>query len=338
MTEPTALESLSRSLCPWLAPMFARLEAAHTARRLGHGWLITGPQGVGKINLALAFAVRLLSGNPATLPELRPDAFAAAMRSRHVPVDHHPDLHWLFPEEDKRSIAIEQVRQAAESLALKAHRGAAKVLVIEPAERMTTAAANALLKTLEEPAGESFLLLVSHQAGQLPATIASRCQRVTVATPQPAVLAAWLGLPDGADLERLRLATGGAPLAAAEWLSDKYPLDINGLEKQLIDISGVKIDPQAVADEWLRLDRERLLEWLLRRLHAALRERLAPATGVTDRPGDGLHNAWAELTLRTLFGQYLTTEKLLSQLGAGINVELALRALLLGFQPHRGPP
>ena len=341
MSEPTALQTLSRSLCPWLRPALEQLDVARAARRLGHAWVVAGPRGVGKINLALVFAQRLLGGSTLTgaPPELGPQAFAAAMRGRHAATDHHPDLHWLHPEEEKRTIAIEQVRAVGEALALKAHGGAAKVVVIEPADGMTPGAVNALLKTLEEPAGDSYLLLVTHQAGRLPATIVSRCQRVTIGLPRPAALAAWLGLPDPAAAAALQALTGGSPLAAAEAMSTPdESFDINTLENRLIQISQNKADPLAVAGEWLDLDYERLLGWLQRRLHVAIKARLAPnpSTVVTDPSADGLHNAWAALTLRTLFGQYEAAEKLLSQLERGVNVELNLRALLLGFQPDRG--
>ena len=100
-----------------------------------------------------------------------------------------PDLHWLYPEEDKETISVDQVRDVIETFTLTAHRGGAKVAIVEPAEAMTTAAANALLKTLEEPTAGSYLLLVSHQPGRLPATVRSRCQHLAVA--RRPTLRAW---------------------------------------------------------------------------------------------------------------------------------------------------
>ena len=189
------LSILSTKLCPWLQPVLAQLDTARTAKRLGHAWLLAGPRGTGKINVALVFANRLLRGIPEAVqpPPLGPEEAVAAMRERHAATDHDPDLHWLFPEEDKRTISVDQIRFVAEVLALKAHRGTAKVVVIEPADGMTTGAANALLKTLEEPSGDTYLLLVSHQPERLPATIRSRCQRLSIARPRPADVIAWLG-------------------------------------------------------------------------------------------------------------------------------------------------
>src|SRR5262245_40849970 len=115
MTDPTpGFATLSSKLCPWLRPALEQLESAHAAQRLGHGWLLAGPPGIGKTNLALVLAGRLLGrGAPRSAPPSLGAAEAvAAMRDRHLPVDHHPDLHWLFPEEDKRSISVEQIRDA----------------------------------------------------------------------------------------------------------------------------------------------------------------------------------------------------------------------------------
>ena len=69
-----------------------------------------------RLNLALVFAHRVLARRIATAPQdLDAAAAVAAMRDRHAPADHHPDLHWVYPEEDKRTIAVEQVRAAADS-------------------------------------------------------------------------------------------------------------------------------------------------------------------------------------------------------------------------------
>src|SRR5690606_12400472 len=161
-------------------------------------------------------AERLLTAAGAPPAILSADAAAPAMRDRHLPADHHPDLHWVFPEEDKHTISVEQIRAVGDEIALKAYAGAAKVVIVEPADAMTVAAANSLLKTLEEPPPGTFLLLVSHRPERLPSTIRSRCQQVHVAGPTADELAAWLGQRPAAELEALALLAGGAPVAMAE--------------------------------------------------------------------------------------------------------------------------
>jgi DNA polymerase-3 subunit delta' len=336
MTEP-ALQTLQRRLCPWLKEPLGRLEAAHAAQRLGHAWLIGGPAGSGKLNLALVFARRLLERGPKQAPPdlSAPDA-VAAYAERHAPADHHPDLHWLFPEEDKTAIAVEQIRGLGAELSLKAHAGGAKVVIFEPADGMTTAAANALLKSLEEPSADTYLLLLADQPNRLPATIRSRCQRLDVPLPTPSELAPWLGVQPE-DLTGAWTLTGGAPLQVAAVIGNDKANETNKLSEQLILISQDRAPVQSVVDSWVKGDPELALSWLTRELHRQIRARLAPgSTSVTDRAAVALHNAWSDLTLRRLFEQHEKADRLLSLVGSGLNLELGLQALLLGFQAQRG--
>jgi DNA polymerase-3 subunit delta' len=335
----STIEIMSRKLCPWLRPAFDQIAEAQRSGRLGHAWLITGPAGIGKLNLALAAANHLLG---ATTPPTQLAAAEAltALGSRHTAADHHPDLHWLYPEEDKHSISVEQIRSVIEAISLTAHRGKAKVVIIEPADAMTPAAANALLKTLEEPSGDTYLWLLSERPGKLPATIRSRCQRLDIAPAAAADLAEWLGATERGEIAELWPLAAGAPLRIAALIDADVTRKIKALESTILAISEERADPVAVAEAWAKGDAELALTWLGARLHAAIRERCASegSTAITVRPTDTLHNAWAELTLKTLFDQHDKTERLLNQLGSGMNLELALAALLVAFQASRGQP
>ena len=336
MAEESPLQTLSTKLLPWLKPAFAQLEHARSADHLGHAWLLSGPEGIGKSNLALAFANRLL-GHAAPLESLEPDEAVAAFAGRHDPTGRHPDLHWLFPEADKETISVEQVRDLIESLNLTAHRGGAKVVVVEPAEAMTIPAANALLKTLEEPAKNSVLLLVSHRTGRLPATVRSRCQQLKLGPPTAAAIAAWLGVEPAAVVEAER-RVGRAPREIAALLKGDNNLLFNELERLIADICEDRADPVAVAQAWAKDRPALVLGWLKRRLHDEARSRAVTdvSTRITVAPTATLHNAWRAVPVRTLFDLYERTEKLANQLGSGLNVELALQALLSSFQTSRG--
>lgn len=333
-----ALTLLGARLCPWLQEPLERLEAARRAGRLGSAWLISGPAGIGKLNLVLVLVQRLLAGASGEPAPLTADDAAAAMRERRAPADHHPDLHLVFPEPEKRTIGIEQIRALSEALSMKGFQGAAKVAVIEPAEGMTPAAANALLKTLEEPAEQTYLFLVAHQPERLLPTIRSRCQTLAVSPPTEQESAEWLGLPPG---HPVLLIAGRAPLYAAELVAQNKAEELSNLEVKLQEIAHSRLDPRAVAEEWARKDTELALKWLSGRLEKAIRLRYAPAVdskAVTPGAGDSLHNAWSALPARTLFERLDAAERLLDRLGAGINVELALHALLADFKAERGRP
>jgi len=333
---------LGSQLCPWLQDSYACLEGAYQKDNLAHGWLLVGSPGLGKINLALAFAARLLNPELTSPGELTAELAVGAMSSRHEPSNHHPDLHWLFPDEGKRSITVEQIRAASQSLTMTSLVGNSKVIIVEPADALTPGAANALLKTLEEPTENTYLLLVSHQPGRLPATIRSRCQRLNIQRPRVESTLKWLA-PISSDASRtdweiLLALAGGSPLRALVLFKNEYHLENKKFEDNFILISKCELDPQALADAWLKEDLEFPLSWLAMRLQRSIKMRLAPGASnlITNMGPDNLHNAWRVLTLSNLFRYLEAAERLLTQLGKGMNADLALRVLLLDFQPQRG--
>jgi DNA polymerase-3 subunit delta' len=203
-------------LPPWLAsPASAAL--ARRAR-WPHALLVTGPEGIGKRRLAAHFARSLLCETP------RDDGSACGTceSCRYVGAGQHPDLFAVEPvefDEDGNAtpvdvIKIDAIRRLIDWTQVTSHRRRAKVAVIAPAEAMHYAAANALLKTLEEPPAGTFLLLVSHRPGRLPATIASRCRRLVVPMPSAEEASAWLAASGVADAAAALAQAGGAPMRA----------------------------------------------------------------------------------------------------------------------------
>ena len=170
MTMPT--QNVPMSGYPWQLGQWRRLVSQHQQGRLAHALLLSGPAGFGKLEFARRFAEYVLCQSPA-------DSACGQCASCHLlSVNNHPDLFLLTPEEIGKAIKIDAVRELILTLNQTAQRAGYQVAVIAPAEAMNKAAANALLKTLEEPMGKVVLLLVSHQPGQLPATIRSRCQQI----------------------------------------------------------------------------------------------------------------------------------------------------------------
>jgi DNA polymerase III subunit delta' len=205
----------------------ATLGRALASERLAHGWLLTGPPGIGKATLAFRFARALLAGSGAVEARLRvaPDHPVF----RQVAQGAHPDLRVLEAERDPRTgrlrseITVDTVRAATASLQMTAAAGGCRVAVIDGAETLNRSAANALLKTLEEPPPRTVLLLVSHRPGALPATIRSRCAKLRLRPLDDATVEGALAslLPDLDEMERVALtllARGsiGRALAMAE--------------------------------------------------------------------------------------------------------------------------
>jgi DNA polymerase-3 subunit delta' len=146
---------------------------------------------------------------------------------RLAAVGSHPDLLRVVPDPESKSgeIGIDPIRDLAERTSLTPSRSARKLVLIDPADRLNTGAANALLKTLEEPAGAALLCLIAEQPGRLPATIRSRCQWLKVSIPAQAEAMAWLsprmGLEPAEAAARLRLAYG-APLRVLTEVDGAY--------------------------------------------------------------------------------------------------------------------
>jgi DNA polymerase-3 subunit delta' len=206
---------------PWNLGHWRAIEKERA--RLPHALLVHGPRGIGKKAFAVALAQSLLCETPG-----EEGACGVCAACHWFEQGHHPDYRVIEPaeanEEDEgaakkggRQIAIGEIRALGEYLALAAHQGGWRVVIINPAEAMNGAAANALLKTLEEPPERVLLILVAHQPGRLLATVRSRCRKLAFSLPEWPEARAWLigqGLnePDAA----LREA-GGAPLVALEY-------------------------------------------------------------------------------------------------------------------------
>ncbi len=246
---------------PWIAAQTRQLLAQR-----GHAWVLQGPSGLGQYSLAIEMARAWLCDQPSV------DGACGQCAGCHAfEVHAHTDLCVLMPEtvmldlgwplgekaqqdiDDKKrkpskEIRVEAMRDAVEFAQRTSGRGRGKVILVYPAERMNHVTANALLKTLEEPAGDIRFVLASEAAHQLLPTIRSRCLTHTMAWPQQDEALAWLqsqGVKPE-DAAALLRAAGGRP-------EDALGFSRSGGDPKIWDLL-----PEAMA----RGDSAALADWL----------------------------------------------------------------------------
>ena len=159
------------------------LQTAAARQRLAHAYLFHGEDAIGKRTTALCFAQALLCEHGPSEDGL--DACGTCQSCRHIDARTHPDYFVIEPDRELATpqIKIEQIREIEQQIIYRPLVGDRKICIIDDADRMTIGAANALLKTLEEPPDHSLFLLISSRPASLPATIRSRCQSLRFATP-----------------------------------------------------------------------------------------------------------------------------------------------------------
>lgn len=243
---------------------------AARAGQLPHALLVRGPAGIGKRVFARGLAQGLLCEQP--LAPLR--ACGQCQACHWFSNDAHPDFRCLQPEgavaadsdeptdkKKKQDISIAQVRALGEFINVSAHRNGFKVVLIAPAEAMNVNAANALLKSLEEPPPRMQFLLVSDRPNMLPATIRSRCQQLALRSPSIAEAAQWLKVSGSAYPELALAQAGGAPVLAAELDTEDYWT----ARQQFLDgLCSRNFDPLAMAERFAGHAVPQIVGWLQR--------------------------------------------------------------------------
>jgi DNA polymerase-3 subunit delta' len=304
-------------LPPWLVAAYRELTAALERGRLAHALLIHGPTGWGEGLLANALALAIVGA-----PEDAPPASQYA----------HPDLRWLAPEKPGSQIKVDDVRALADFVAHTSSSGPNKVAVIAEAEAMNDAAANALLKTLEEPPPRTYLVLATTRPAALPPTVRSRCQGVFIRTNDRAKARAWLEARtseiDATRRQSLAFEYADAPLEILEAIArDEAPL-----EPQLAKALDPAAPIMGVADALAKEDLDSVVTRWMRYLTKEL-ERRACAVGAEGTLSRALAGASAE-SLHRFWGELVWAKRLLVGT-SNPNKRLLLEALLLGWRDLR---
>jgi len=285
MSEDGAENELSPAANPWLiGHMRAEQRILETLRsgRMHHAWLLSGPVGIGKATLAYRFA-RFMLAHPDSVPEhadsLHVDEEHPVFRM--VAAGSHPDLVTCRRMPDPRTgrlramIGVDEARTVSRFLTHTAAEGGWRVAVIDAADDMNAAAANAILKILEEPPARCLFLLVSHSPGRLLPTIRSRCIHLPLRPLSVAQVREALALvrgTDGENMEGLETAADDFRLfmdLLMEWMHENASaLARAGRIREAglwADLAGEALSATGRA-EALNLDRRQVLSELIGRI------------------------------------------------------------------------
>ncbi len=261
---------------PWHREQWRRVARARASGRLPHALLLAGPPDLGKS----AFSRRLAYALVCAEPDAAGEACGRCAACRQALAGSHPDLRILTPQEAGKQIRIDAVRSLTDASVLAAREGAYRVFLIEPADAMNRAAANALLKTLEEPSARAILILVSSHPDRLPATIRSRCQVLAFHIPAASEARDWLATKTQSteDLDELLAISGGVPLRALLAREQDWLEQGRLLARELLQLKKRKVNPITIVEEW----EKRPLPLLSDSLKRCLNDLVKLASGLRD--------------------------------------------------------
>ena len=218
---------LNSQAYPWLNDSLQQLSQLYRQQRLAHALLFNGPEGIGKLELGHMLAALVLCKTPAAAT-----ACGQCKSCLLLAAGNHADLLLLQPE--NASLGVDEIRRLTDFTQGKAQQSGNKVVLLRHAERLTEAAANALLKTLEEPPQGCFLILCTAQAQRLKPTILSRCQRWDLAPLSASQLSDYLRTQlQGPVPDFIVSFSGGAPLKAISLLQSSELQTMQQLITQL---------------------------------------------------------------------------------------------------------
>ncbi len=257
------------SILPWQKVVWDRMATCLHEKRLPHALLFSGIAGIGKKHFAKVFALALLC------EALREDQTGCGVcrACQWVIAGTHPAIFSIAPESVNQAIRIDTIREMTEFVNASALVGQCKIIIIDMADKMNVFAANALLKSLEEPPANTYFILISANSQRLPATVRSRCQIVQFALPKTAEALFFLQQKTNetvspAILQQALLFAAGAPCDALALIEKNELVLQQAFYQDMWSLSLSEKDPVHIAEKWSakeyqeKIPLTRLLDWL----------------------------------------------------------------------------
>ncbi len=300
---------------PWLKPIWDNLKAGLDSERIPGALLLQSEPGLGAEQLVESLSHALLCQNYSS------EACGFCHSCQLVQSQSHPDLHWIKPEKEGKSITVDQIRAsnrlAHESSQLNGYR----VFIIEPADMMNESASNALLKTLEEPGEKCLFLLVTHNQERLLPTIRSRCQQWVVTPPSSEQAVQWLSAQGVTKIPPYALKLNmGSPVKTLEAVNSGELDEYSAFEKDLVEFFSSPVADISGCASYMAKYPDKALNWAWYLLTDAQKVQF----GVSE---DDILPGAHKLQQQNYNGLYSSAKKLLElkaqvQAFPGLNLEL----------------
>jgi DNA polymerase-3 subunit delta' len=330
---PAAAPMLERAGVPWLEPLRGRISAMRREGRMPHGFLLTGAPGAGQGEVALWLAAEVLCRASGERP------CRQCADCRLILAGSHPDLHWVGVLPDKKEISIDQLRALAATLSMRSYRSGAKVAVIAPAEAMSLKAFNALLKTLEEPPQDTYLVLAASRIDRVPKTVLSRCVRLVVPLPDEKRAHAWLlQQRESPDWAALLALAGGAPFLALDYERDGLGTVEAEMQEALDAAAAGRLDFVAFAAHCAKNAPVARLAWLESWLTRSLKDATVASDLVNDNRLPWLRPPGRDTKIRAGFALLDRLREARRDAGSALNLQLLFEGLAVSLAALVGQP
>ncbi len=315
-------------ILPWQQQNWDHLNSYIQQQRIPQALLITGRKGLGKQQLATQFAQSLLCTARLTSGLFCGHCSSCVLFSAGT----HPDFIQVTPEEDKKTIGIDAIRDLITKLTLKPQFDSYRVVLINPGHQLTNNAANSFLKCLEEPNERTCIILLTEKPTKLPATIISRCQKLTVVIPSQTMAKNWLNSEKVSEnIEVLLNLTQGAPLLAKEYANDAIIKTRLQCFNDWLKVAKSELNPIVLAEQWHKQDVGNLMFWQISWITDIIKSRYSLETDSLYHAD--LKNSLQELSLKlNLKSVYKYYDLLLAsqqKLETQINKQLMFEEILI---------
>jgi DNA polymerase-3 subunit delta' len=253
---------------PWHQKTWDQLVTMRDTKHLPHALLISGAEGTGR----QAFAKTLVNSLLCESPREHYIACGQCKSCYVIASEVHPDYHQVVVAEDKTQIVVDQVRQLNEFLYMSRSYQGYRVVFIYPSEALNVNAANSLLKSLEEPADNTVIILLTSQLSTLLQTIKSRCQMLHLATPNQQLGLQWLSqqAPQHKPEELLAMA-GGRPLYALTLDNEDHFKSRADFANDILAVVNQRQSITETSKKWQNASKQELLDWQLHWIQQLIR-------------------------------------------------------------------